>query len=117
MARRLPREEKSMKREIPIEGPDRGPLRTAPSGPVLVRLRAGRTRIDRLYENASIANDFLIAIWFLVGSVLFLLPTWNGTAAWLFVVGSAQFLARPAIRIAHRFHVRTPQDRWESRRR
>lgn len=71
--------------------------------------------IRRRYETASIFNDFLIAVWFVAGSILFLVPAVSGAAAWLFVVGSVQFLLRPTIRLAHRFHLqRIPQSRWES---
>ncbi|WP_455380435.1 YrhK family protein [Acidihalobacter prosperus] len=62
--------------------------------------------IHRRYETASIFNDFLIAIWFLFGSVLFLYPQWADFGTWLFVIGSAQFMIRPMIRLAHHIYLR-----------
>lgn len=58
------------------------------------------------YEAASIANDLLIAIWFLVGSILFFQESTAYAGTWLFVIGSAQLGIRPAIRLARRVHLR-----------
>ena len=70
--------------------------------------------IRRRYETVSILNDFLVAAWFLVGSVLFLYPSLERAGIWLFVVGSAQFMARPTIRLAHRIHLkRLPASHWD----
>jgi hypothetical protein len=61
--------------------------------------------IRRRYESLSIANDVLIALWFVVGSAWSL---WGSgqVADWLFLLGSVEFLARPAIRLARRVHLR-----------
>ena len=56
--------------------------------PLTIRLGNEELIIRRRYEVASIVNDFLIAIWFLIGSILFLFPEYEKAAAWLFVVGS-----------------------------
>ncbi|MCS4504474.1 hypothetical protein KBTX_02495 [wastewater metagenome] len=70
--------------------------------------------IRRRYEAASIFNDFLVAGWFLVGSILFLYPDWEPVGVWLFIIGSAQFMLRPTLRLAHRIHLRhVPPSRWE----
>ncbi|WP_328828291.1 YrhK family protein [Nocardioides acrostichi] len=58
------------------------------------------------YETLSTANDLLVALWFLVGSILFLRASTTYAGTWLFIVGSAQLLARPAIRLTRRFHLR-----------
>ncbi len=60
--------------------------------------------VRRRYESLSIANDVLIALWFVAGSALFL---WGSSRAgtWLFLLGSIEFLARPAIRLARRIHL------------
>ncbi|MCA0971284.1 YrhK family protein [Halobacillus litoralis] len=58
------------------------------------------------YEILYTINDFLLGIWFLIGSVLFYfehLKTWGVT---LFVVGSFQMLIRPTIRLVHQFHLK-----------
>ena len=70
--------------------------------------------IRRRYETLSIINDFFIAVWFLLGSVLFLFPEFEQAAIWLFIVGSAQFLVRPSLRLAHQIHLkRLPSGTWE----
>lgn len=81
-----------------------------------IELRLGREElvIRRRYETASIFNDFLIAIWFLVGSVFFLYPALEKAGIWLFIIGSAQFLVRPLLRLAHRLSIqRAPASNWD----
>lgn len=70
-----------------------------PLGPEVLVIR------DR-YETLSIANDVLIGIWFVVGSVLFFSEATNEVATALFVVGSVQMLIRPVIRLSRRLHLR-----------
>lgn len=83
--------------------------------PLTIRLGNEELIIRRRYEVASIVNDFLIAIWFLIGSILFLFPEYEKAAAWLFVVGSFQFLIRPAIRLISHIHIkRVPASHWEN---
>jgi len=62
--------------------------------------------IHRRYETAVLANDFLIGIWFTVGSVMFLYPAYEKTGAWVFLIASIQFLIRPSIRLARNIHIR-----------
>lgn len=62
--------------------------------------------IRRRYEVLSILNDLLIGLWFLIGSLLFFSPAMETAAIWLFVIGSAQLLIRPAIRLAQHIHLR-----------
>lgn len=70
--------------------------------------------IRRRYELVSILNDFFIAIWFLLGSVLFLYPSLEKVAIWLFIIGSVQFLIRPTIRLLAHFHIqRVPESHWQ----
>lgn len=73
-----------------------------------VKLTLGHEQlvISRRYETISILNDFMVAFWFLVGSIMFLLPAWVDAGTWLFVLGSAQLLIRPCIRLAHHIHLR-----------
>jgi hypothetical protein len=69
--------------------------------------------IHQRYQMLSILNDFCIAVWFLVGSIFFLFPVFDGVAAWLFVIGSAQFLARPVIRLLHNIRFQhVPDSDW-----
>jgi hypothetical protein len=83
--------------------------------PLTLKLGNEELVIRRRYEVLSIANDFFIAIWFLIGSLLFLFPAYEKTAAWLFVVGSFQFLVRPTIRLVSHIHIkRIPASHWDS---
>ena len=62
--------------------------------------------IRRRYEALSIGNDILIALWFLVGSILFFWESTMTVATWCFLLGSIEFLARPAIRLTRLVHIR-----------
>ena len=87
------------------------PVADDPHDPNITMAIAGReiTIRDR-YETASIVNDVLIAIEFFVGSFFFF--SWfeeiadKDIGVWLFVVGSAQLMIRPAIRLARRVTLR-----------
>ncbi len=61
--------------------------------------------IRRKFETLSIANDFLIALWFLAGSIMFFWEQTMTIATWCFVLGSLELMARPAIRLMHRFRL------------
>lgn len=70
--------------------------------------------ISRRYQVVSILNDFLIGAWFLVGSWLFFYPQWETAGTWCFVIGSAQLLIRPVIRLSHHIHVsRRGASEWD----
>ncbi len=59
--------------------------------------------IHQRYEVVSMLNDFLLGVWFTLGSVCFFFEGSVKTAGvWLFVIGSVQLLLRPAIRL-HRY--------------
>ncbi|NYS60421.1 YrhK family protein [Vreelandella salicampi] len=59
--------------------------------------------VHQRYEVLSILNDFMLGIWFTIGSVCFFYDGEIQTAGvWLFVIGSIQLLIRPAIRL-HRY--------------
>ncbi|MBC7191444.1 YrhK family protein [Marinobacter sp.] len=84
-------------------------------GPITLKLGPEELIIRRRYEVISIANDFLIAIWFLLGSILFLFPEYETAAIWLFIIGSFQFLIRPTIRLISHIHIRRiPGSNWDS---
>lgn len=61
--------------------------------------------IRRRYEALSIANDVLIALWFLVGSILFFWESTTVAATWCFLLGSIEFLVRPGLRLARLVHI------------
>ncbi len=61
--------------------------------------------IQRRYEALGAFNDLLIAIWFLVGSFLFLSESLVEGGTWLFIVGSAQLIIKPLIKLTSLIHV------------
>lgn len=66
--------------------------------------------VHRRYEVISIINDVLIGLWFLAGSICFFYSSLMMIGTWLFVIGSAQMLIRPVIRLSRHFHLqRMPQ--------
>ncbi|MDX2377956.1 YrhK family protein [Microbacterium sp. LRZ72] len=79
-------------------------------------LGADELVIRNRYEALSITNDAIIGVLFVAGSILFLWPSTSTIAAWLFIVGSVQFLLRPVIRLARRTHLKrfdSVQDRTD----
>ncbi len=67
------------------------------------------------YEIASILNDLLIAVWFIVGSVLFFSESTATAGTWLFLLGSIQLAIRPAIRLSRRVHLARRAGRRKAR--
>ena len=76
-----------------------------PDPPLILHLGREELVIRQRYETASIVNDLLTGLWFLVGSYLFFSPSTTYAATWLFVIGSVEMLIRPAIRFARRVHL------------
>lgn len=76
------------------------------SNDAIVKVGAEEVVIRNRYETLSIANDVIVGVLFVVGSVLFLREATTTAGTWLFVVGSAQFLLRPCIRLARHVHLR-----------
>ena len=68
----------------------------------------GREEIDvsHRWETVSIVNDVLVGLWFLVGSFMFLSEELQTVGTWFFIVGSAELLIRPLIRLGRNLHVR-----------
>ena len=62
-------------------------------------------RIHAYYEIAHTAADFLAAILFLVGSVLFFYPQDETLGVWFFVVGSFFFAVKPTLHLAREIHL------------
>ncbi|WP_025272756.1 YrhK family protein [Haloglycomyces albus] len=61
--------------------------------------------IRQRYEALSIANDIMIGLWFVIGSIMFLSPSLAEPAVWLFILGSTQMLIRPVIRLTRHLHL------------
>ena len=56
----------------------------------------------RLYARFEIAYtivDFLAAVMFIVGSVMFFYDSWQTVGTWLFLIGSFFFAAKPTLRL------------------
>ena len=61
-------------------------------------------RIYALYEIAHTCVDFLAAVLFLVGSILFFWNSLEYAGIWCFVIGSLFFLAKPSLRLSRELH-------------
>jgi hypothetical protein len=61
--------------------------------------------IKRRYEALGAFNDLLIALWFLIGSIFFLNQSLAESGTWLFIVGCAQLLIKPALKLSSLIHV------------
>ncbi len=77
-----------------------------PGPPITFRIGHDELVIRKRYEVLSIVNDVLIAIWFLVGSILFFSEATTYAGTWLFVLGSVELLIRPVIRLSRQIHLR-----------
>lgn len=77
-----------------------------PDPPLTIDFGHDELVIRDRYETLSIANDTMIALFFVAGSVMFLFPSLETLAIWMFIIGSIEFLMRPAIRLSRRFHLR-----------
>ncbi|WP_025565035.1 YrhK family protein [Psychromonas sp. SP041] len=65
---------------------------------------------QRRYEALGAINDFLIAVWFLIGSFFFLSDSLVESGTWLFIVGSAQLLIKPVLKLISLVHVKKIYD-------
>ncbi|WP_366556682.1 YrhK family protein [Aquibaculum sediminis] len=71
-----------------------------------LRLRTPRHEaLTRRYEIARTAIEFLAALAFIVGSVLFFYSALVYTGTWFFLVGSVFFAVRPTIRLLLELHL------------
>ena len=65
------------------------------SGSLTLHIGKEELVVRQRYEAASIANDVLIAVWFLIGSIMFFSPDWTRIGTWCFVFGSVELMIRP----------------------
>jgi hypothetical protein len=75
------------------------------STPLVERIGEWELALRRRYEMLSILNDILIAIWFIVGSVLFFSEKTTVLGTWLFLLGSIELAIRPVIRLVRYLHL------------
>jgi len=73
---------------------------------LVVRIGRDELVIRQRYEAMSIANDVLIGLWFLVGTILFFDDSTVYYGTWLFLIGSIEMLIRPTIRLARHMHLK-----------
>ena len=73
--------------------------------PLVFTLGHDELVVRRRYEVISIVNDVLVAVWFLIGSVLFLWSSTTEAGTWLFIAGSVELMIRPLIRLSRRVHL------------
>ena len=66
------------------------------------------------YETLSIANDVLIALWFIAGSILFFNESTTTAGTWLFLAGSIELLIRPVIRLSRNIHITSVSRRTDT---
>lgn len=71
-------------------------------------IEMGRFQIFFLkkYHILSIINDLTLGLWFLVGSFLFLFESTQTAGTILFIVGSAQLMGRPVLKLIRAFYVK-----------
>lgn len=72
-----------------------------------IELHIGREELvlRKRYEILSIVNDILVAVWFVIGSILFFSDSTATAGTWLFLLGSVELLVRPLIRLTRRVHI------------
>lgn len=75
------------------------------SNPLTLDLGPEQLVVNRRYEVASMLNDILTGLWFVVGSVFFFYDALQTAAIWLFLIGSTELLIRPILRIARDVHL------------
>lgn len=80
---------------------------TAGSSPLVIHMGREELVIRQRYEAASICNDVLIALWFIVGSIMFFSEQWTTAGTWCFLIGSIELLVRPAIRLTRHLHLQS----------
>ena len=75
------------------------------TGPLTIRIGHDELIIRKRYEVLSIVNDILVALWFIVGSILFFSDATTIAGTWCFLAGSIELLIRPLIRLSRRVHL------------
>lgn len=73
--------------------------------PLTVTIGREELVIRQRWEVISIVNDILIAVWFIIGSILFFGESTTTAGTWLFLAGSVELLIRPVIRLSRRLHI------------
>ncbi len=80
------------------------PMTTGPR-PLTIHIGHAELITRRRYEVLSIINDIFVALWFIVGSILFFSDATTIAGTWCFLAGSVELLIRPIIRLSRRIHL------------
>lgn len=62
------------------------------------------------YELLSTINDLTLGLWFLLGSIFFLFDATQTAGAYMFVLGSAQLMGRPILKLMRAFYIKKNPD-------
>lgn len=76
------------------------------AGPLTIHIGHDELVIRKRYEVLSIVNDIFVALWFVVGSLLYFSDATTIPGTWCFLAGSVELLVRPVIRLTRRVHLR-----------
>lgn len=87
--------------------------RHEPRNSLFIHLGHHQLYITKKYQFFYTLNDFLIALWFLLGSICFLYENFQHFGTWLFILGSFQLLIRPMIRIVHEVHIKKIENKQQ----
>lgn len=66
---------------------------------------------NKKYQIISLLNDLTLGLEFLIGSIFFLFEDLKTAGVVLFIIGSAQLLSRPIIKIFHAFRFSHVQEK------
>jgi len=66
---------------------------------------ANHNRVYARYEIAHTLADFLAAVCFIIGSIMFFYDAWQTVGTWLFLIGSILFAAKPTLRLCREIHL------------
>ncbi|GHD28970.1 YrhK family protein [Nocardiopsis kunsanensis] len=82
-----------------------------PQRPLTLHIGRDELILRQRYEVISIVNDLLIAVWFIIGSIMFFFSELMVAGTWCFLAGSVELLIRPLIRLTRQVHVQRLQAR------
>ncbi|GGF99593.1 hypothetical protein GCM10007304_11840 [Rhodococcoides trifolii] len=75
------------------------------SNPLTFTIGREELVIRQRWEVVSICNDILVAVWFIIGSILFFSESTTTAGTRMFLIGSIELMLRPVIRLSRRVHL------------
>lgn len=63
-------------------------------------------RIFAIYELVYTTVDFMAAMFFVSGSIMFFFEDWQSTGTWMFLIGSILFATKPTLRFAREMQLK-----------